>query len=119
MKNLFIFFSFVFVAGQAFAGDLACVVQELENGESQAHELVVPESNDPHGSMQYFKMQKYTDYSGFVAIVKGITVIHLYHKASGQAFTSHSESGGTRYARLQVLLPGPGSSAIVVDCSAK
>jgi hypothetical protein len=118
MRKFVIFLLLTFLLKRvAQASDLRCFVQEIENGQTFVQELTVPETKNPHHSMQFFKMQKFSDYSGFIAIVNGITVIHLYNEVTGQAFTSHNEAGGTRYSRLQLLPGGEGNPAIIIECT--
>jgi hypothetical protein len=118
-----IFFGLLFLATPAFSKTLVCNVQEFWNRLSTEQVLEVSEqSQDPHGSIQTFELQHFSGYSGFVAVVKGTTVIHLSSPDAQYAYTAHGRLALGGYTSLQVLLPSKpdeGLTGVLIQCALK
>lgn len=127
--NLFFaaLFSVFFLGLPAFSQNVNCTIQEFWNQQSLEQTLEVSGQNDdPHGSLQTFELKHWTGYSGFIAIVKGMSVIHLTSPNADFAYTAHGRLGPNSYSSLQVLLPsnpndGPetGISGVLIQCALK
>ena len=100
------------------AGDLNCTIEETLAGVTTETQLVVPASDDPHGGLTTFVLEKFPQYNGFIALVKGIIVIHLANNENETATSTQSKSAGDSYARLQFLLQFTDHyiNSIVIQC---
>lgn len=105
--------AFLFITHLAAAATMNCDVTEVFGGSNTTTQIVVPLTEDPHGNLQVFQLQHFSDYSGMLAIVKNYAVIHLYN-TSGFAFTTHADLSGSGYAYSQLYMPN--GDAIQISC---
>ena len=112
---LLLFFSRTF--SFASASEIQCQFQEISGDMNEIQNFTLVESEDPHGSFFNVNPKLYPEYTGFLALTKGVIVIHIYDTKSATAFTTQSAGLTNRFARLQLLLPGSDlNKAIIVDC---
>lgn len=105
------------LGSQAFAGNIQCVLQEIAEGHNIKQEMVLEQSDNPHGSLINFQLQVLTHYTGFVALSNDVIVIHLYDSVANSAISTQSYGSAQKYARLQYLLPKTELiDAIVIEC---
>lgn len=118
MKNLILSVFLILGATVAKASEINCVLQEELNGETSTQSVALPATDDPHGALSQFQLIKYPDYSGFVALSKGFTVINLVNNKTDVGISSQSKAAGDSFARLQVILGFHDSifDMIVIQC---
>jgi len=90
--GLFLPFKSVFAVDEGLYRDAYCVVQSIQGDTRHSQEFLVDsKSEDPHGAMLYFSIPQDQDISGFLAIMNGILVIHVYDAKVGRASTTHTK----------------------------
>lgn len=107
------------VSSFSFAQSIDCSIQEFGGGETFEQKLkVTANAADSHGSMQFFKLQKHTDYQGFIALVKEFAVISIQTPDGAYSFTSQGNVMKGEFASLQVLVPSTDLQAagVLVTC---
>lgn len=117
MKFLVLFLS-IYLPTVSFAAGLTCVLEETLKGEITSQSILIPASDDPHGSIVEYNLSKYLDYQGIVALSAGFTVISLVNSKTGVNISTQSKSAADSFARLQVILGTNDGSmdSIVVQC---
>ena len=71
------------VAQSAVAADVVCSITETIQQQTTQAVVNLVKSEDPHGSMEFFKLTQHSEFSGFVALSKGFTVINLVNNETG------------------------------------
>ncbi len=106
------------VAQSAVAADVVCSITETIQQQTTQAVVNLVKSEDPHGSMEFFKLTQHSEFSGFVALSKGFTVINLVNNETGIVTSTLSESQGKLFARLQVLqnISETGKDSITIEC---
>ena len=95
----------VLFSSSVFASQ-TCEVTEVDKETQVTHNVVVATSDDPHGSVAFFKLQKLSEtFGGFVALMGDVVVISINHVPTGVASASHTPVAAKR-AYHQLLLPG-------------
>lgn len=102
----------------AVAADVVCGITETVQQQTTQTVVNLLKSEDPHGSMEYFKLAKHSEFSGFVALSKGFTVINLVNNETGIVTSTLSETQGKFFARLQILqnISETGEDSITIEC---
>lgn len=120
MKSLIFALTLIFSSFAFSSQSIDCSIQEFGGGETFEQKLeVVLNPADPHGSMQFFKLQKHTDYQGFIALVKEFAVISIQTPDGAYSFTSQGNVMKGEFASLQVLVPSEDlePAGILITCS--
>jgi hypothetical protein len=109
---------FIVFSSAAFAEELVCLVQETAAAETQTLVLAVPMTNDAHGTIQHFRLEKMSHVTGFVAFLRGRAVINIYDENTKVASSSHADVMSGQVAHHQVIFPSENLEvkAVVVDC---
>lgn len=118
MKKMFLIFSLI-AFNKAFAANgLICDIEENLNNNIVLQTLEIPASEDPHGAIFNYNLKTFTQYSGFVALSKGVTVIHIIDNVTGVATSTQSSSARENFARLQIMfgLNELDNKSIVIQC---
>ena len=102
----------------AFAADVVCSITETIKEQTTQAVVNLIKSEDPHGSMEFFNLTQHSEFSGFVALSKGFTIINLVNNETGIVTSTLSESQGKLFARLQVLqnISETGEDSITIEC---
>ncbi len=109
----------LFFSSIAFAQNINCTVSEFFEGQNLEQTLqVTANPQDSHGAMKFFKLKKFTQYEGFVALIKGFAVINVQTPDGSMMFTSHGNVVQGEFASLQLLFPSLDSHpvGILVQC---
>ena len=116
--KLFVILIISAVSQLAVAADVVCGITETIQQKTTQTVVNLLKSEDPHGSMESFKLSQHSEFSGFVALSKGFTVINLVNNETGIATSTLSESQGKFYARLQILhnISEAGEDSIAIEC---
>ncbi len=123
MKSLLLALLTVFSA-QAFAnssdsGVLTCELSELKNGETLTYEIQIQSTDNTHGDIQLFQLQLHPEFSGLIAVVKNVAVLHLYNN-DGYIFTTHADLSGTGAVFYQILIPSENTThfnGVQISCT--
>jgi hypothetical protein len=123
MKSLF----FILLSTSVWAANLNCTIEEFSKGRSQEQVVVVnldPDQSgteDPHGRMEFFKLQNFTQYEGFVAVVKETAVINVQTHDGNYGYSSTGNVIKGDSVSLQMLFPSEDEnpSGILIQCSVK
>ncbi len=101
----FVFLS-LFFSFQVFAQDINCNLSEFFEGQNLEQSFVVTANPaDPHGAMKQLQFKKFTQYVGFVALVKGFAVINVQTPDGSVMFTSQGSVVQGESTSLQLLFP--------------
>lgn len=120
MKNLVIQLVLIALTLPAFAAtEMSCVVREFHEGQATEQTLLVPITENSHGTIQFFNLSVIKELTGFVATMGEYAVINVIHE-NGMATSSmgHLKDQKGIIAQHQVILPAPGlyPRGIMVVC---
>lgn len=135
MKNFALTFLLsLFFSNSVWAESLNCTVSEFTKGQTldQVVELNLasteptpdpstPVDDDPHSRMQFFNLNKFTQYEGFVAVVKEMAVINLQTHDGSYGYSSTGNVYKGEFVSLQVLFPSEDENptGVLIQCSLK
>ncbi len=103
----------LFFSLPVFAQDINCVLSEFSEGQNLDQSfLVTANPADPHGSMKQLEFKKFTQYVGFVALVKGYAVINVQTPDGSVMFTSQGSVSDV--TSLQLLFPSKDNNPVGV-----
>lgn len=105
---LSLFFSF-----QVFAQDINCTLSEFFEGQNLEQSFTVTANPaNPHGAMKQLEFKKFTQYVGFIALIKGFAVINVQTPDGSVMFTSQGSVSDV--ASLQLLFPSKDQNPVGV-----
>jgi len=111
------FWACILLTTTAFANEITCKLEEDFQGQTTVSQLTLPESSDPHDAMAPFQLVNFPEYSGFVALSNGFTVINLVNEKTDVG-TSVQSKGQDNFVRLQLVVGSDNESIneIVIQC---
>lgn len=98
---------------------MLCEVVETMGSEKMRQTVVVEILKDnPHGTVKFVTLQKFTKLRGMLAVMRGSAVISVSDPESGFAMSSYGKVGINDIAHQQLIFPTADASmkSITVDC---
>ena len=130
MRNFLLTLSLSFAFSNfAWADSLNCTVQEFTKGQSLEQTVEInlasdqtgTTDDDPHARMQFFNLKTFSQYEGFVAVVKEMAVINVQTHDGSYGYSSTGNVYKGDFVSLQMLFPSEDENptGVLIQCSLK